>query len=106
MTGLRGGSCSDSSSASNGSTTLSISDVRVLVSQPMLNDNKHVLYQMEVTFCNKTWNLLRRYSEFYKLYDLVSIHGDVNQTSCQLFSFLLFFFPFSDDEAFAVKENC
>jgi len=40
----------------------------------MINpDQKHVMYQMEVTLGNKTWNLLKRYSEFYKLYDTVSI---------------------------------
>lgn len=73
---LNGFRSSTDSSSSNGSTSLSISDVKVSVSQPMLNpDQKHVMYQMEVTLCNKTWNLLKRYSEFYKLYDMVSLKG-------------------------------
>lgn len=70
-------SSSDSSSGSNGCSvdnrSITLSPIRVEVTEPMTHVNsKHVLYQMEITCPEKTWHTMKRYSEFYKLYEQVS----------------------------------
>lgn len=70
-------SSSDSSSGSNGCTVESRCSspvVKVAVTEPVTHSNsKHVLYQMDITGAEKTWSTVKRYSEFYKLYEQVSI---------------------------------
>lgn len=70
-------SSSDSSSGSNGysvdNRSITLSPIRVEVTEPMTHVNsKHVLYQMEITCPEKTWHTMKRYSEFYKLYEQVN----------------------------------
>jgi hypothetical protein len=70
-------SSSDSSSGSNGcsveSPRCSSPVVKVEVTEPVTHTNsKHVLYQMDVTGVDKAWSTVKRYSEFYKLYEQVS----------------------------------
>lgn len=69
-------SSSDSSSGSNGcsiDTRIPLPPIRVEVTEPMTHGNaKHVLYQMEITCPEKTWHTMKRYSEFYKLYEQVN----------------------------------
>ena len=91
-------SSSDSSSGSNGCSVETrvqqVASIRVEVTEPITHtDSKHVLYQMEITCPGKSWHTMKRYSEFYKLYEQVScmqegdffvvarIDGKVSRTS-------------------------